>query len=80
MVFHGDGLLAPRRMAKLEDHPLSDVSDCLLRVIKARNLRVDLVEYTETAHRVDRVKWRALVNTVMKLRDPQRVGISWLDE
>jgi len=28
-VFYGEELLAPRPTTKLEDHPLSDVPDCL---------------------------------------------------
>jgi hypothetical protein len=33
--FNGEGLLAPRPTPKLEDHPLSAASDCLLKIFSA---------------------------------------------
>jgi hypothetical protein len=38
----------------------------------------DVVDWTHIAR--DRVKWRAVVNTVMILWVPQKVGDSWLTE
>jgi hypothetical protein len=35
MRFHGEELLAPRPMRKLEDHPLSAVLDCLFNTFAA---------------------------------------------
>jgi hypothetical protein len=43
-VFYGDGLLAPRPIPKLEDHPLSAVRNCLSNIFTAtlRNQRTFL--------------------------------------
>jgi hypothetical protein len=35
VIFYGEELLAPRPTTKLEDHPLSDVRDCLFNVFAA---------------------------------------------
>jgi hypothetical protein len=35
VIFYGEELLAPRPTPKLEDHPLSAVSDCLFNVFAA---------------------------------------------
>jgi hypothetical protein len=35
LIFYGEELLAPRPTPKLEDHPLSDVRDCLFNIFEA---------------------------------------------
>jgi hypothetical protein len=35
LIFYGEELLAPRPTSKLEDHPLSDVCDCLFNIFVA---------------------------------------------
>jgi hypothetical protein len=35
VFFYGEGLLAPRPTARLEDHPLSAVRDCLFNIFAA---------------------------------------------
>ena len=55
--FCGEGLLVPRPTPKLEDHPLSDVRDCLFDIFAAaihigsrlpiRNLRTRHVVVTD---------------------------------
>jgi hypothetical protein len=73
MGFHREALLAPRPTPKLEDHPLSAVSDCLFNLFAKDNIKMDLQEvggscgnWMELAQ--DRENWRELVNTVMNFR------------
>jgi hypothetical protein len=58
ILFHGEELLAPRPIPKLEDHPLSAAHDCLLSIFAAtlhiegcssiRNLKTHLAVVTGT--------------------------------
>jgi hypothetical protein len=38
MFFYGEELLAPRTIPKLDDHPVSDVRDCLFNTFAATYL------------------------------------------
>jgi hypothetical protein len=52
-IFYGEGLLAPRRTPKLEDHPLLAVRDCLFSIFTA-TLRTpeDFIRNLRTRHTV----------------------------